>query len=722
MDHDQTPSPSLTVDATGIAWLVFDDPDRTLNVLAVEVMHRLSELLDELEQSVSQGGVRALLIRSGKARGFIAGADVSAIEAIEDPAQGVEAARLGQRVFQKVATLGVPTIAAIHGVCLGGGLELALACDHRIASDSSKTKLGLPEVMLGILPAWGGTTRLPRLVGLQAALDLLLTGRQLSGKRAKRIGLVDRIYPAELFVAKAEEFANERAAGTPLPEHKKPWAARMLEATPPGRRLVLTMARRQVMKRTGGHYPSPLAILGVLRRALSLPIERALEIEAEAMGGLITSSVSKNLIHVFNMREDARKGLGVANPEVEPREIDAIGVLGAGVMGGGIAQIAAHRGVRVRMKDIRHDAISGGLEHAHGLFNGLVKRRRLKRREAESRMELISGGLDYDGFRGLDLVVEAVVEKLDIKRIVLRETEERIRPDCTLCSNTSSLSIDAMARGLARPQNFGGMHFFNPVHKMPLVEVIRGEKTSDETVATIYAFALRLGKVPVVTRDGPGFLVNRILGLYMNEAGHLLAEGAFIEDIDKAAVDFGMPMGPLRLMDEVGLDIGRHAGQSLYEALGERMKPAAPFIGLAETERLGRKGGLGFYRYEKGKENGIDDTVYADLAGSVPTDQRRFDKQEIRNRLILSMVNEAARCLDDGIVTTAREVDLAMVMGTGFPPFRGGLLRYADSSHTRAVLDRLLQLEEAHGPRFTPAPLIVRLAESGQGFYEAFSA
>lgn len=720
MDHDKTYSPSLTIDTNGLAWLVFDDPERSLNILAVEVMHRLSEVLDELEIAVAKGGLRALVIRSGKPRGFIAGADVSAIEAIEDPAQGVEAARLGQRVFQKVAALGVPTVAAIDGVCLGGGLELALACDYRIASDSPRTKLGLPEVMLGILPAWGGTTRLPRLVGVQAALDLMLTGRQLSAKRAKRIGLVDRIYPAELFVAKAEEFANERAAGTPLPVHKKPWAARILEATPPGRSLVLSMAKRQVMKRTGGHYPSPLAIVAVLRRALSLPIEDALKVEAEAMGGLITSSVSKNLIHVFNLREEARKGLGVRDAGVEAHEIDAIGVLGAGVMGGGIAQIAAYRGVRVRMKDIRHDAISGGLEHARSLFNGLVKRHRLQRREADSRMDLISGGLDYDGFRGLDLIVEAVVEKLDIKRIVLRETEERTSRDCILCSNTSSLSIDAMGRGLARPENFAGMHFFNPVHKMPLVEVVRGERTSDETVATVYAFALRLGKVPVVTTDGPGFLVNRILGLYMNEAGHLLGEGAFIEDIDKAAVEFGMPMGPLRLMDEVGLDIGRHAGQSLYEALGERMKPAAPFADLAETARLGRKGGLGFYRYEKGKESGIDDTVYADLAGSVPTNQEHLDKQEIRNRLVLAMVNEAARCLDDGIVATAGALDLAMVMGTGFPPFRGGLLRYADSSNIRAVLDRIVQLEDAHGSRFAPAPLIVRLAECKQGFYEAF--
>ncbi|RMH17110.1 MAG: hypothetical protein D6701_07940 [Gemmatimonadetes bacterium] len=372
------------------------------------------------------------------------------------------------------------------------------------------------------------------------------------------------------------------------------------------------------------------------------------------------------------------------------------------------------------MKDIRHEAIVGGLRHAQELFDKAVSRRRRTRREAIEAMQRISGGLTYDGFRNLDLVVEAVVEKLDIKRIVLRETEEAVAPHCVLASNTSSLSIDAMAEGLRRPEQFGGLHFFNPVHRMPLVEVVRGARTSDETVATLYALALRLGKVPVVTRDGPGFLVNRILGPYMNEAGFLLAEGASIESIDRAAVQFGMPMGPLRLMDEVGLDVAHHAGQSLYEALGERLAPAPPLIALAETDRLGRKGGVGFYRYEKGRETGVDDTVYADLAECVPADHRPFDAHEVQTRLVLAMINEAARCLDDGIVGSAGEVDLAMIMGTGFPPFRGGLLRHADTSHVRTILDHLRELESLHGARFEPAPAIVRLAREGRGFYEAF--
>ena len=345
--------------------------------------------------------------------------------------------------------------------------------------------------------------------------------------------------------------------------------------------------------------------------------------------------------------------------------------------------LAAYRGIRVRMKDIHHDAVASGLEHAKKLFSGLVKRRRLRRREADQKMTLISGGLGYEGFIRQDLVVEAVVEKMDVKRIVLRETEEAVRRECVLATNTSSLSVDEMASALARPENFVGMHFFNPVHRMPLVEVVRGARSSDYAVATTYALALTLGKVPVVTSDGPGFLVNRILGPYLNEAGFLLADGASVEEVDHAAKKFGMPMGPLRLVDEVGVDISRHAGQSLHEALGDRMSPSPPLVALADSGRLGKKGGIGFYLYENGKEKGSDPEIYAVLSTAVPAVRATLEEREIRGRLVLSMVNEAARVLDEGIVKRASDVDLGMIMGTGFPAFRGGLLKFADrDSHS----------------------------------------
>ena len=714
------PNPTLRVDGKGVAWITFDDPGRKVNVLSEQVLTRFAEHLAEVRSLAPRGKVRVVVIGSAKS-GFVAGADVTAIEAIEDPVEGAEGSRFGQRIFSSLSDLCVPTVAAIHGICLGGGLEMSLACSHRIASDSPTTKFGLPEVLLGILPAWGGTTRLPRLVGVEAALDLMLSGRQVSSSSARRMGLVDEVLPSDLFREKVAAFAASVAADpTKKSPPRRPFLKRLTNGTAPGRRLIGFIAKKRVMRQTGGHYPAPLKILEVVGRSANKPLDKALEIEAQAAGELVASSVCKNLIHVFNLREEARKGTGVDEETVEPRPVEYLAVLGAGVMGGGIAQLAAYRGIHVRMKDIRHDAVASGLQHAQKLFTGLVKRRKLRRREADQRMSIISGGLGYEGFSRQDLVIEAVVEKMDIKRIVLRETEDAVRAECILATNTSSLSVDEMASALARPENFVGMHFFNPVHRMPLVEVVRGARSSDVAVATTYALALTLGKVPVVTNDGPGFLVNRILGPYMNEAGFLLADGASVEAVDGAAKKFGMPMGPLRLVDEVGIDISHHAGQALREALGDRLTPSPPLVALADTGRLGKKGGLGFYRYERDKEKGPDPEIYAVLSGAVPAARTIIEEREIRGRLVLAMVNEAARVLEEGIVQRASDVDLAMIMGTGFPPFRGGLLRFADTIHVRTILSRLKEFEERYGARFAPADLIQRLARENRGFYESF--
>jgi 3-hydroxyacyl-CoA dehydrogenase/enoyl-CoA hydratase/3-hydroxybutyryl-CoA epimerase len=372
------------------------------------------------------------------------------------------------------------------------------------------------------------------------------------------------------------------------------------------------------------------------------------------------------------------------------------------------------------MKDIRHEAIASGLQHAKRLFDEAVEKRRLKPREAEQRMELVSGGLEYHGFASVDLVLEAVVERLDVKREVLRETESRVRPECILATNTSSLSVDAMAEVLERPERFCGMHFFNPVHRMPLIEVVRGSRTDDEVVATVHQLAVRLGKVPVIVQDGPGFVVNRILGPYLNEAAWLLADGASVEAIDKAAKEFGMPMGPLRLVDEVGIDVSRHAGESLYQAFGERMAPAPVFAALGSTDRLGRKNGRGFYEYRGEEEAEVDQRVYAELGLAMAREGSGPSEREIRSRLVLSMVNEAARILGDRIVTRAGDVDLAMIMGTGFPPFRGGPLRFADSLGPKTVVERLEALREKLGPRFEPATLLVELARKDHQVYDHF--
>jgi 3-hydroxyacyl-CoA dehydrogenase/enoyl-CoA hydratase/3-hydroxybutyryl-CoA epimerase len=713
-------NPTLQVDEHGIAWVTFDDPTRKVNVLDEHVMNTLSDLLEELARLAGAGLARAVVFCSGKEDSFITGADVDAILRIQSAQEGERASRLGQAIFFELENLPLPSVAAIHGICLGGGTELALACRFRVASDSAKTKIGLPEVQLGILPAWGGTTRLPRLVGLQSSLEMLLTGNTVSASKAQRIGLVSEVLPAKLFREKVREFAQKsvdlrRGAS----RKKRRIFHRLLEDTPPGRKVVLATAKRRVQSRTNGHYPAPFRILDVLGKGLGTSLEKSFDLESRAAGELITSQVSKNLIHVFQLRERARKRPEGAHGTA-PRAIERIAVLGAGVMGGGIAQLAAYNGVRVRMKDIKHDAVASGLQHARKLFEDAVGKRRLKPREAEQRMELISGGLEYHGFGSVDLVIEAVVERMDVKRAVLRETEDKVRADCILATNTSSLSVDQMAEVLDRPERFCGMHFFNPVHRMPLVEVVRGSRTDDETLATVHQLAIRLGKVPVVVQDGPGFVVNRILGPYMNEAAWLLQDGASVEAIDGAAKSFGMPMGPLRLVDEVGIDIARHAGESLHQAFGERMTPAPAFLALGHSERLGKKNGRGFYEYQDDEEPDVDERVYTELGLTTPREGAGPSDREIRSRLTLSMVNEAARTLGDRIVTRPGDVDLAMIMGTGFPPFHGGPLRFADYLGPKTVVERLRALQGKFGARFEPAPLLEELARTDQKFYEAF--
>ncbi len=702
---------TLKVDEQAIAWLTFDKPGARVNVLSGAVMKRLDELITEITDHAAAGRVRSVVIRSGKDGSFIAGADVNEIGAITDPREGAEKARAGQQVFVRLAALPVPTIAAIDGICLGGGTELILACTYRIASDRKETRIGLPEVQLGILPGFGGSTRLPRLVGMRTALDIILTGRPIDARKAERSGLVDeRVHPAILIRRAGEVARSLQGKKPPARAPKVGLTARMLE-TAPGRKLMLSQARKRVLSETHGNYPAPLAALDLLERTLSISVERSLELETEAVGRLIVTPVSKNLIHVFHLSEAAKK----AAPAVAARPVERVGVLGAGVMGGGIAQVLAYRGLHVRLKDIKQDAIALGLRHAWEALDGLVKRRRLVMREARQMMERISPTLDYSGFGRLDLVIEAVIEKMEVKKSVLAEVEKAVHAGCVLTTNTSSLSVTEMQSALQRPQDFCGMHFFNPVNRMPLVEVIRGKQSGDEAVATTFALARRLDKTPIIVQDGPGFLVNRILAPYLNEAGWLLSEGVRIEQIDRALVQFGMPMGPLRLLDEIGLDVARHAAGVMFEAFGERLRPAAPLQSLGSTNRLGKKNGRGFYRYKDGKEEGVDESVYAELGISA---QRRDSSDElIVERSVFAMINEAARILADRIVAGPGDVDLGMIMGTGFPPFRGGLLRYADAVGLPNVLQRLEQFSRALGSRFEPAPLLREYAQAGRGFY-----
>jgi 3-hydroxyacyl-CoA dehydrogenase/enoyl-CoA hydratase/3-hydroxybutyryl-CoA epimerase len=681
-----------------IARITLDLQGEKVNKLSRAVMERLGEVLDELERRTD---IRGAVLDSAKTGVFNAGADVNEIGSVTDGEAAAEAVRAGQALMDRIEGLPFPVVASIGGVCLGGGTELALACDARVGSDHPRFQLGLPEVNLGILPVWGGATRLPRLIGLPKALDFILRGHPVDAKRAERLGILDRAVAHGELEKRSLELLHALIEGERPRRRKPPFFERLLSGNPLGRALLFSQARKRVLGQTKGHYPAPLAILDVLRRGHASK-QRSFELEVEHAKTLLPGAVSKNLVHLFFLNENAKKDPGVTDDSVEPRPVASAALLGAGTMGGGIARIVASRDIPIRVKDISPEALGAGLSAARSIFERRLKRRRLRmtRWELERKMALITTTLDFSGFKNADVVFEAIVEDIEIKKSVLRQLEPVISESCLIASNTSTLSVSDMQSVLERPERMAGFHFFNPVDRMPLIEVIRGDKTDNRATASLVALAKKLGKTPVVVKDGPGFLVNRILGPYLNEAGHLFEECGDIAAIDRAFVAFGMPMGPLRLLDEVGLDVADKAGKVLSAAFGDRATPSKVVSTLVAEGRLGKKAGRGLYRYD-GKKESPDETVLT-IVG-VARGPARAAKDCVERGLGL-MVAEAARCLDEGIVRSPGELDLAMVMGTGFPPFRGGLLRYADHYGVARIVDDLAKWSGQLGSRFDPPP------------------
>tara|TARA_B100001248_G_scaffold262707_1_gene261268 strand:- start:13168 stop:15342 length:2175 start_codon:yes stop_codon:yes gene_type:complete len=694
-----------------VAIVELDLPGEKVNKLSSPVMKKLEELLDTLKSS----DFKAVVLMSKKEKIFIAGADINEIKDITTKEDAYDKAHGGQLIIHKFEELPIPVVAAVHGACLGGGCEMILACDYRIATDDSATKIGLPETKLGIIPGFGGCVRLPRVVGLQAAFDIILAGKAVDGKKAFKIGLVDEVVPSNLLRERALKLAKEAAAkGKRKKYYKAKGAMNVFLESVAGRPLVYSGARKQVMKLTKGHYPAPLKAIDAVKKTYGMSNTlKALEIEAKYFSEVAITDVSKNLIRLFFLTEDIKKQNGVSDPNVKARTIHHMGVLGAGTMGGGIAQLAADKGVEVRVKDLNQDALSKAFVAAKKIWDKLKQRRKINRYEFTRRMDRISGTLDYSGFKRMDLVIEAIVEDMNIKKKVIAETAANAGENTIIATNTSSLSVTEMATAHPRPENFVGMHFFNPVHKMPLIEVIRGEKTSDEVTATIYELSKRMGKIPVVVKDGPGFIVNRLLLPYLNEAVYQLSEGYSIEDIDKAYVDFGMPMGPLRLMDEVGWDVGVKVAKIFHEAFGDRATPCELMAKLTQDpKRLGTKTGKGFYTYdEKGKQESVDSSVY-DFVGLNKPSKRIENKDDFVHRGVFAMVNEAMIALDEGIVDSFDAVDLAMIMGTGFPPFRGGLLKYAESLGFNRIADDLAVFSNNYGKRFQPSEALLQHIKS----------
>jgi 3-hydroxyacyl-CoA dehydrogenase/enoyl-CoA hydratase/3-hydroxybutyryl-CoA epimerase len=679
--------------------LTFDRPGSSANIFDSATLEELNENLGVIEREA-----KAVVFASAKPAIFIAGADLDALENL-GPDDLRRFIQLGQEVFSRIAALPIPTVAAIHGACVGGGYELALACRRRIATRHRATKIGLPETQLGILPAWGGSTRLPRLIGVPVALDIILNGKTLPAKAALRKGMIDDIAPRELLLAVALEWIRKhghesRPQRSPL---KDRFAA--LIAAP--------VARRKMELKSRGHYPALPKALEAVTLGVTGSIEDSLRRERAFVLELAATPECHNLLRVFHLQERARK---LRIPDVEkPAAIAHAAVIGAGVMGSGIAQWLSSRGLRVLMRDIDPQRVADGMSRIAALYAAAVKRRILDKTEARDGMDRISPAATETPLAGIDLVIEAAVEKMDLKKRIFARLDASAPPHALLATNTSALSITDLASAMQRPERVVGIHFFNPVHKMQLVEVVTGERTSPETAATAVRFAQKIGKLPVVVRDSPGFLVNRILLPYLIEAGDLFAQGASADDVDAAMLDFGMPMGPLRLADEVGLDVAEDVARTLAAAFPGRMHIPQVIVRMLQAGMLGKKSGRGFYLYAKSGETPNPGAIrYRDPgAGAAP------DRMAMQRRMVLLMVNEAARCLEEKIVAEPADVDFGMIMGTGFAPFRGGPLRYADSLGIRFVTEALREEATRSGAHFTPCDLLQEMTKTNTKFYAA---
>ena len=690
-----------------ICVLTFDRPDSSANVFDRATIEELNDHLDFISGSPK---LRGVVLTSAKPSIFIAGADLHALAGASagDLASLIE---LGQTVFTRLADLSVPTLAAIHGACVGGGYEVCLACDARIASPDRATKIGLPETQLGILPAWGGSTRLPRLIGLPRALDVILGGKTLAAKQALNYGMVDDLVPRERLV----EFACRQITthGSKLRRQRhglKLWLTnnRLFAAA------LSLRVESQLLKKTRGHYPAVFKALAVVSRGISRQVAGALALERDAILELAQTEECHNLIRIFFLQERAKKQScrpGAAAAAGKP--IARAAVIGAGVMGAGIAQWLSSRGLPVILRDINTEQVAKGMAGVAQLYHEGLKRHLLTKLEARAGLDRISPSAAEVPLDNVDLVIEAAVEKMELKKKIFQRLGELAGPTTVLATNTSALSVSEIAASTKSPERVVGIHFFNPVHRMQLVEVVVGRQTSPEVAERALRFVQQIGKLPVVVKDGPGFLVNRILMPYLIEAGHLFEAGASTGDIDEAMLDFGMPMGPLRLIDEVGVDVAHHVAGELELKFSDRMPSPRVLAQMLKAGLLGRKSERGFYLYHtKTPEPNSGLSLFQEKDWA-----KGFGREELQRRLVLLMVNEAARCLEEEIVTEPSDVDFAMIMGTGFAPFRGGPLRYADGLGGARVIGEMKRLADSGAGYFEPCALLQTRAAEGKKFY-----
>jgi 3-hydroxyacyl-CoA dehydrogenase / enoyl-CoA hydratase / 3-hydroxybutyryl-CoA epimerase len=689
---DAAPSVVLQPGEDGIAFIRFDRSGSSVNVLDTATLRQLEVIVNDLDRR----SLRGIIFVSSKPAVFIAGADLKELAATEDRAGLVE---LGQEIFTRIEALRPVTVAAIHGACAGGGLEISLTCDYRVASDAHVTKIGLPEVKLGLIPAWGGSTRLPRLIGLPRALKVILGGDLMPSAKALKLGLVDAIAPPERLTLLAERFVDK---GKPRRSFRHwGWI--------PAWQTVAALTRKSVLPKTRGHYPAASSAIDVVSKSVVRSIPQSLAAEKKAILALAEGDVSRNLIRLFFLQDRAKH-----LPAPKAASIEKTAVIGSGVMGAGIAQWFAARGKEVLLRDVGPEQLAQGLHRAEKLFSDAKRRGILSSCEARAGMDRIVPAEIAVQMNSIDLVVEAVSEDMQVKKTIFADLEERVRLDTILATNTSALSIAEISRGLRDPTRLLGLHFFNPVHRMKLVEIARGELTSDLAIDTAVAFVQRIGKLPVVVKDRPGFLVNRILLPYLLEAVRLLVAGAPIEAIDESMLDFGMPMGPLRLLDEIGLDVASDVGETLCKAFPDRMHTPDVFAQLLADNAKGKKTGRGFYEYRSGRVVGVNRFA---ISRREADDKASLTREQLQERMVFLMINEAARCLEEGIVDDPRDIDFAMVMGAGFAPFRGGPLRHADHIGITKVTENLERLARSRERQFAPSNLLIEMTRQEKKFY-----
>lgn len=708
---------AITVKAleNGIAELKLDLTGESVNKFNRLTLNELRQAVDALKADAS---VKAVILSSGKDV-FLVGADITEfVESFRMPGEDLLAGNLEiNQIFNDFEDLNVPTVAAINGIALGGGLEIAMAADFRVMSETAK--VGLPEVKLGIYPGFGGTVRLPRLIGSDNAIEWIASGKENSAAEALKVGVVDAVVAPDKLQAAALDLARRAISGELDHKARRQPKLEKLKLNPIEAMMAFESAKGYVAGQAGPNYPAPVEAIKTIQKAANFGREKALEVEAKGFVKLAKTTVSQSLIGLFLNDQLLKKKAKVYDQQAG--EIKQASVLGAGIMGGGIAYQSALKGTPILMKDIREEAIQLGLDEASKLLNKRVEKGRLEPVKMAEALNRIRPTLSYGDFKSVDIVVEAVVENPKIKQAVLAEVEDQVGEEAILASNTSTISISLLAQALKRPENFCGMHFFNPVHMMPLVEVIRGEKTSEKTIATTVAYAKKMGKNPIVVNDCPGFLVNRVLFPYFGGFAGLIGQGADFQRIDKLMEKFGWPMGPAYLMDVVGMDTAHHARDVMAEGFPDRMKESRKTAvdALYEAKRLGQKNGKGFYVYEtdkKGKPKKVADAETYALLKPVVYEQRDFTDDEIVQRMMIPLCLETVRCLEDGIVESAAEADMGLIYGIGFPPFRGGALRYIDSlgvAEFVALADQYADL----GPLYHPTEKLREMARNGQSFF-----